>query len=304
MIGGMAKLKFFNLCAFSLFVGILAPALAQSASKLGPQGAENTPDRRQDWLVPTQDQLTDSHAILYRPQGRGPFRLAIIAHASTQNAIRRAQTPQPEYRALAAALVARGFAVLVPERPGHGKTGGPYLEDQGGCDDPDYQLSAESTAESISAALTFMRAQSFVRRDAVIIVGHSAGGWGSLALADESPQDIAAIIVFSPGRGGHANDRPGQVCAPDKLIAAAASLGTDAKVPVTWLVAENDSYFSPELSQRMADAFRGAGSDKVDFQLRPTFGNEGHVFAEAASVSDFDVLLDSALKISTTAAKH
>ena len=46
--------------------------------------------------------------------------------------------PQPEYRALAGWLVANGFAVLVPERPGHGATGGKYLEDQGGCDEADY----------------------------------------------------------------------------------------------------------------------------------------------------------------------
>ena len=54
------------------------------------------------------------------PPGEGPFPLALIAHASTQNVLRRAQMPQPEYAALAAWLVARGFAVLVPERPGHG----------------------------------------------------------------------------------------------------------------------------------------------------------------------------------------
>ena len=68
----------------------------------------------------------------------GRFRSRVIAHASTQNVLRRAQMPQPEYRALAAWLVARGFAVLVPERPGHGATGGKYLEDQGGCDEADY----------------------------------------------------------------------------------------------------------------------------------------------------------------------
>ncbi|MBU2407837.1 MAG: dihydrofolate reductase family protein [Gammaproteobacteria bacterium] len=60
--------------------------------------------------------------------------------------------PQPEYAALASALVARGFAVLVPQRPGHGKTGGPYLEDQDGCDNAEYNLSARSTGEAIMAA--------------------------------------------------------------------------------------------------------------------------------------------------------
>ena len=68
--------------------------------------------------------LSAAHAILFRPPGEGPFPLAIVAHATSQNVLRRAQMPQPEYRALAAWLVTRGFAVLVPERPGHGATGG------------------------------------------------------------------------------------------------------------------------------------------------------------------------------------
>ena len=81
---------------------------------LGPQGAEGEPNRAQQWLVPTPLPDRPAHAVLFRPSGEGPFRLALIAHATTQNVLRRAQMPQPEYRALAGFLVARGFAVLVP----------------------------------------------------------------------------------------------------------------------------------------------------------------------------------------------
>src|SRR6201999_3692338 len=166
--------------------------------------------REQQWLVPSPDPDTAAHAVLFRPAGAGPFRLAVIAHASTQNVLRRAQMPQPQYRALAEWLVARGFAVLVPERPGHGATGGRYLEDQGGCDEADYSRSGYATADSITAALDYLRGQSFIRQEGAVIVGHSAGGWGALALAAESSQRVSAIIVFAPGRGGHANDVPNQ----------------------------------------------------------------------------------------------
>jgi dienelactone hydrolase len=139
-----------------------------------------------------------------------------------------------------------------------------------------------------------MRAQAFVRKDASVIVGHSAGGWGALALADQSPKSISAIIVFAPGRGGRANDRAGNICAPDKLIAAATEFGDGAKIPVTWLVAQNDSYFPPEFSKKMADAFIEAGDDKVDFQVLPAFGNEGHWLAEAGEQALFDSLIANA----------
>jgi dienelactone hydrolase len=270
---------------------------ATAQTRLGAQGAEGEPNRRQQWLVPSPDPDTAAHALLFRPLGDGPFRLALIAHASTQNVLRRAQTPQPEYAALAAFLVARGFAVLVPERPGHGATGGRYLEDQGGCDEADYIRSGRATAGAIAATLEYLRGQSFIRRDGAVMIGHSAGGWGALALAGENPPGVSAIIAFAPGRGGHANDFPNQVCAPQTLMSSAAEFGKGAHVPVTWLVAANDSYFSPDLSRRLADAFRGGG-DKVEFRVLAASGSEGHWLAETdAGVKIAGPELDRALKV-------
>src|SRR5438132_1340895 len=180
-----------------LFALVLVAALGVKAAfaqpALGAQGAEGEPHRLQQWLVPSPDPITAAHAVLFRPPGEGPFPLAVIAHASVQNVLRRAQMQQPEYRALAAWLVARGFAVLVPERPGHGATGGRYLEDQGGCDEADYASAGRATADSIAAALDFMRGQSFIRPDGAVIIGHSAGAWGALALAARNPQGVAAV---------------------------------------------------------------------------------------------------------------
>jgi dienelactone hydrolase len=289
---------------FSVLV-VLGTICAQTATaqpQFGAQGAEAEPGRMQQWLVPSPDRDTAAHALLFRPPGDGPFRLALIAHASTQNVLRRAQMPQPEYRALAAWLVARGFAVLVPERPGHGATAGKYLEDQGGCDEANYSRSGYATADSIKAALRYLREQPFIRQDGTVIVGHSAGAWGALALAGENPQGVAAVIAFAPGRGGHANDLPNQVCAPHTLIQSAAEFGEDTHVPVTWLVAANDSYFSPDLSRQMAEAFRG-GRGKVDFHVLPASGSEGHWLAETEAVGKTaGPELDRALKALAPAA--
>jgi dienelactone hydrolase len=229
--------------------------------------------------VPSPDIDVAARALLFRPAGAGPFRLAIVAHASTQNGLRRAQMPQPEYRPLAAYLVARGFALLVPERLGHGATGGRYVEDQGGCDEADYARSGRATAEEIWLALDHLRKQDFIRKEAAVVIGHSAGGWGALALANADPKAISAITVFAPGRGGHANDEPNRICAPHTLLAAAAEFGRRARVPVTWLVAGNDSYFSPAFSKTLVDAFRGSGGE-VDFRALPAVGSEGHWMIE------------------------
>ncbi|UPJ73093.1 alpha/beta fold hydrolase [Bradyrhizobium sp. 187] len=265
------------LVPLALLALLAAPPVC--AQVFGSSGAEGDPFRRQQWRVPSPDTDIAAHARLFRPPGAGPFRLAVIAHASTQNGLRRAQMSQPEYRALTAFLIARGFAVLVPERLGHGATGGRYVEDQGGCDEADYVRSGRATADEIALALDYVRKQDFIRKDAAIVIGHSAGGWGALALANADPKAISAIIAIAPGRGGHANDEPNRICAPHTLLAAAAEFGKAARIPITWLVAANDSYFAPAFSLALVDAFRGGGG-KVDFRTTPAVGSESHWMIE------------------------
>ncbi|EJN12589.1 hypothetical protein PMI42_04077 [Bradyrhizobium sp. YR681] len=293
-------MRLFNILALLPLLSLLtAPSLCAQVT-FGAAGAEGEPFRRQEWRVPSPDTDIAAQALLFRPAGAGPFRLAVIAHASTQNVLRRAQMPQPEYRALTALLVARGFAVLVPERLGHGATGGRYFEDQGGCDEADYARSGRVTAEEISLALEFLRRQDFIRKDGAIVIGHSAGGWGVLALANADPKTISAITAVAPGRGGHANDEPNRICAPHTLLAAAAEFGKTARIPVTWLVAANDSYFPPAFSRLLADAFRSGGG-KVDFHALPALGSEGHWMIETeagvkAASRELDRALTSAKK--------
>jgi dienelactone hydrolase len=217
--------------------------------------------------------------LVYRPSGSGPFPLVIINHGSTQSGQKRAGMAQPEFLTAAEFFVTRGYAVAVPVRPGHGVTGGPYLENNsagGGCASADYRRSGLVTADSITAALDYLTKQSFVKRDGVIVVGQSAGGWGALALASRNPKAVKAIINFAGGRGGRVHDRPNNNCAPERLVEAAAFFGRTARVPVLSIYTENDSYFGPSLSRKINEAFAQAGG-RDEFKLLPAFGRDGHM---------------------------
>ena len=102
----------------ALFALLIAAALGSPAAmaqmRFGPEGAEGEPNRMQQWLVPSPEPGIAAHALLFRPSGEGSFPLALIAHASTQNVVRRAQMPQPEYRAMAAWLVAANDSYFSP----------------------------------------------------------------------------------------------------------------------------------------------------------------------------------------------
>jgi dienelactone hydrolase len=121
-----------------------------------------------------------------------------------------------------------------------------------------------------------MSTQPFIKNGRAVVVGQSAGGWGAIALASRNPPGVKAIINFAGGRGGRSNLQPNNNCAPDRLIAAAGEFGKTARIPSLWIYTENDSFFGPVISKRMADAFRHAGG-RVEYHLLPAFGEEGHV---------------------------
>jgi dienelactone hydrolase len=252
-----------------------APLAAAPIGRSGPAGPEDALLRRQFWLVPSPVPNLEMRSYLYRPAGSGPFPLAVINHGSEEDAARRRAMGMPDFPALTAWLVARGYAVLLPQRPGHGATGGRYLESHGWCASPDYEGAGLATAGSIESAIRYMLTQPFIRPDGVLVIGNSAGAWGAIALAGKNPPAVAAVVNFSGGSGGRDRNRPNNNCAPDKLIAAAADFGRTARVPTLWLYAENDSYFSPDLSRHMADAFSHAGG-QADYQLLPSVRGDGH----------------------------
>jgi dienelactone hydrolase len=263
--------------AILLALAGIAPACAQAAA--GAQGPAQGDLQRQRWFIPSPEPGLLMRATVMRPRGRGPFPLVVVNHGSTQSAARRAAVPLPAYDALSRWLVERGYAVVVPQRPGHGETGGTYLENQGGCANADYHKSGLATALSIEATIAYMLRQPFVRKTGIIVIGQSAGGWGALALAGKNPPGVKAVINFAGGRGGRSYDRPNNNCAPDRLVAAARTFGTTARIPTLWIYARNDTYFAPELSKRMADAFR-AGGGRVEYHLLPAIGSDGHRLIE------------------------
>jgi dienelactone hydrolase len=257
--------------------GSAGPGSAAVAPVAGPQGAEQGAARKQLWLIPSPQAGKMMRATLYRPQGDGPFPLAIVNHGSDQDPHARARMGMPQFDTMTDWLVARGFAVLLPQRPGHGETGGSYLEDQGSCGTPNYIGAGERTADSIQAAIAFMTKEPFIRPGGVVVVGHSAGAWGGLALAARNPKNVSAIVNFAGGRGGRNRGQADENCAPDRLVAAAGTFGRTARIPTLWLYAENDSYFPPPLARRMADAYVAAGG-KAEFRLLRRLGEEGHFY--------------------------
>jgi pimeloyl-ACP methyl ester carboxylesterase len=236
------------------------------------------------------------NTVLRRPEGRGPFSLVVINHGSSESALLRAEYEEPAFETIASWFSKRGYAVAMPQRPGHGKTGGPYLEEAGSCENALYEQAGYTTANSIKIAIEYLQAQPFVKKGPVLLVGHSAGAWGALALAARSPELVSGVINFSGGRGGRSYGIANRNCSPIRLVTASAAYGRATRVPTLWLYAKNDTYFSTELSKQMAEAFRFGGG-VVDYFLLPAVGDEGHyLIYSAESVPEWSPLVEKFIR--------
>jgi dienelactone hydrolase len=252
----------------------------------GPEGARL---REQLWLVPGADPRVPLRATLFRPpqdappaqaasSRLGPVRrpLVVINHGSDEAT--REAVSMPVFYWLSKWFVDRGYVVLLPQRRGHGATGGELAEGQDTCASPRHGRAGEAAADDIEAALRYMAKQAFVDPSQIVVAGVSTGGWASLALASRNPAGVRLIVNFAGGRGGHAYGQPNVVCRADELIDAAGAYGRTARVPTLWIYAANDSYFGPELADSMVHAWRGNGG-LAEFRLLPAYGTEGHDIA-------------------------
>src|SRR5437016_5917751 len=90
-------------------IGLILTVIGATAQPaLGPQGPPENGTGREDWRIPSPITGLAMHAVVIRPPGPGPFRLAVINHGSDQNAIRRVSYVPPQYAAAARWFLARG----------------------------------------------------------------------------------------------------------------------------------------------------------------------------------------------------
>ena len=231
----------------------------------------------------TRARLVELEALMVRPGAPGRYPLALVTHGSPREAAAR--------RRMSAAQLS--FQAEELARRGYGASDGPWVESSGRCDAADHERGARESARDLRAALGTLASFPDVDASRVIVIGQSAGGIGTLALAADPPQGLKAVVNFAGGRGSRA---PNEICSEDRLVAAFAALGKTARVPSLWIYTENDHYFGPELARRMFAAYRSQGGIG-ELKLLPAFAEDGHsLFARRTGVPRWRPLLDAFLR--------
>jgi dienelactone hydrolase len=268
-----------QLTLLGIFLAFLAASCAQNQAwdrHPGPAEAPLGPDNQQLWWVPIDTGAERSllETTVYRPAGPGPFPLVTINHGKPRPSSTDPSAMRPNFSAAAHWFVERGFAVVVPMRRGYGRSSGPISDTAGPCSSRDYVGTALKTAAEMEGVVTYLRNQSFVDRNRVVVVGQSYGGLGALGVAYDKPEGVVGIVNFAGGAG---SNRPGEICSGrERLIAAIGRLGERNVLPQVWLYAANDHYFEPNLAHAMVEAYRVGSRAPVTFVDLPAFGDDGH----------------------------
>jgi dienelactone hydrolase len=231
-------------------------------------------------------------AVLIKPPGTTRFPIALLTHGAPRDGAKRPAMSPSRAHAQAMEFVRRGFAALVVMRRGYGTSDGGFVERAGPCEKRDYFTAGNISADDLRAAIDAIGRRSDVTTQGMIAVGVSAGGFASVALASRPPPGLAAVISFAGGRGSRSDN---DVCSPDALVAAFASYGKTARVPMLWVYAENDKYFGPELARRMHAAFNGAGG-RAQLIEAPAFGEDGHALYSAKGIPIWTPMVDRFLR--------
>jgi dienelactone hydrolase len=214
-------------------------------------------------------------AVIFKPDGAGPFPLAVINHGSTGTGTAPAVAKQTWFAAdLADFLNERGWMVAFPQRRGRGRSDGLY--DEGFSEDRklgytcDAELSlrgADRALGDIDAAVAALRRRPDVAPTAVLIGGQSRGGVLAVAYAGSHPAQIFGVINFVGGWLGEGCPSAGAV--NRALFERGARYGR----PTIWLYGQGDRFYSIAHSRSNFAAFEKAGGQGAFFEFGPKPGH-------------------------------
>src|SRR5882724_754795 len=166
-------------------------------------------------------------AYLYRPEGDGPFPAVIYNHGS-RDGRERASSPFPHVGKM---LTRAGYAVLVPERRGYGKSDGEIWRQEVGSDQSRLIPRLQAETDDVLAGLDYLRGLSYVDTKRLAVMGWSFGGVVTMLAAARGAAFLAAV-----DQAGGALTWDGNRYMRSALIAAAEKSTT----PTLFMVARND----------------------------------------------------------------
>ncbi|HMJ23126.1 MAG TPA: dienelactone hydrolase family protein, partial [Terriglobales bacterium] len=259
-----------------LYVSVLVPLLLTLTLTKGqtPGGPE---------IVVIHSGSATLHAVLWRPQGRGPFPAILLNHGSgrTREDLERLGPYERNAEKLGPVFARHGYVFLYLFRRGVGLSTDQGINavelmnsesaahGQEARNALQLQLLENREMDDALSGLKFLRALPYVDARNVAAIGHSFGGSLTVLLAEREP-NLRAVVIFSGA--GYSFDRSPELRA--RLLAAIDHIAA----PVFFIHAENDYSLS---SGKVLDARREHIGKPHRLKIYPPIGHtvdDGHDF--------------------------
>ena len=180
-------------------------------------------------------------AYLYRPSGDGPFPAVIYNHG-TRDGRERASVP---FEHIGRMLTRAGYAVMVPERRGYGKSNGEIWWREVGNDQASVIRRLQAETDDVLAGADYLRTLPHVDPKRLALMGWSFGGVVTMLATARGPAFLAAVNQAGGALTWDANPHM-----RNALMAAAEKSTT----PTLLMVAKNDRTTSSVTT--LADIFK------------------------------------------------
>jgi dienelactone hydrolase len=203
-----------------------------------------------------------------RADATGRLPIALINHGQPSNLQNMLDNHAKDYLGQARDLAARGWLAVAVIRRGFGQSDGP-MPSPVSCKSKSFVERFSADADDLQATLDFIAQRPDADPTRVIAIGVSAGGPAVMALAARNPTNLRGVINISGGL------RMESCPKEDVLVQAFKQFGAKARVPSLWMYAKNDSFFGPDLVERMHGAFLDGGGD-VKLVMYDPIGQDGH----------------------------
>jgi len=186
---------------------------------------ESDPPKYQEVFYTSGNLRIQAH--LYKPDGDGPFSAVIYNHG-TRDGRERTPTAFPHVGRM---LTRAGYAVLVPERRGYGKSDGEIWWKEVGSDQSRLISRLQAETDDVLAGIDYLRGLSYVDTKRLAVMGWSFGGVVSMLAAARGAAFLAAV-----DQAGGALTWDGNSHMRSALIGAAEK----STIPTLFMVAKND----------------------------------------------------------------
>lgn len=202
---------------------------------------------------------------IFKPLGEGPFPLVIVNHGKNLGDPHQQERLRP--LSIARYFLEKGYIVFVPMRHGFDKSGGEYQFHGNSA-----ELSSRDQAHDIDVIIEFAHTLTYVQKNMTIVVGHSEGGWVTLAYGAAKPDpSVKGLVNFSGG----VRD-PCCIGLLEELINVSKKFGVETAVPTIWFYGDNDKLFNRYISDRMfANYVKGNPNSR--FIPFGNFGADAHL---------------------------